>query len=361
MAQIFLSYSRQDVESARALASRLSGAGHEVWWDKNISGGSEFAAEIEQALTNADIVMVLWSNVSVKSPWVLDEAGEGRDTGRLLPVALDHCRPPLGFRQYQAIGLPRDAIETGVDEILHAVARKFGEGRDLHISDAPSTMNPNSVEAHCVKARQLDEDGKFEAAQQEIDTALSIDPQSWEANREAARLLYIQARPADAVDHCEKAIAAMKRDHESASLLVSCLRALGDGAALKHAAELAVARAEQSIASGSGVGPAFASGARGLAALGHRERARKWVRKALNIDPGNLPMRYSIASTLAGFLDDGEAGIEVLEPFVEHINSRSHLQLLEADPDWNSVRERREFQSLLARARKRIEALESTG
>jgi hypothetical protein len=44
-------------------------------------------------------------------------------------------------------------------------------------------------------------------------------------------------------------------------------------------------------------------------------------------------MRYTVAATLAAFLDDGDAALEVLEPFVEHVNNRAQLQLLEADPD----------------------------
>jgi hypothetical protein len=36
---------------------------------------------------------------------VRDEAGAGRDKGRLVPVTLDGCLPPLGFRQYHTIDL----------------------------------------------------------------------------------------------------------------------------------------------------------------------------------------------------------------------------------------------------------------
>ena len=94
--------------------------------------------------------------------------------------------------------------------------------------------------------------------------------------------------------------------------------------------------------------------------LGERERARKWARKALNIDPGNLVVRYQIASTLATFLEDGEAAIDTLEAFAEGLTNRAQLQLLEVDPDLTPIRERRDFQSLLAGARKRVEALEAT-
>ena len=40
-----------------------------------------------------------------RSAWVQDEAAEGRDSGRLVPVALGGCRPPLGFRQFHTIAL----------------------------------------------------------------------------------------------------------------------------------------------------------------------------------------------------------------------------------------------------------------
>src|SRR5215213_202591 len=99
MARIFLSYARADEASAKRLARVLEQAGHEVWWDRHIDGGSEFVSEIEQALERADVVLVAWSEHAAKSPWVRDEAGIGRDSGRLLPVALDHSLPPLGFRQ----------------------------------------------------------------------------------------------------------------------------------------------------------------------------------------------------------------------------------------------------------------------
>jgi len=357
VAQIFLSYSRRDAEAAKTIATALRERGHGVWWDKQISGGSKFAAEIEQALGDADVVMVLWSVSAIASSWVLDEAAEGRDTGRLLPVALDRCKPPLGFRQYQTIDAA-SGLDEAVDDVLSALDRRSGEHVEAHSNDR--SPDPNSAEAHCARARHLEAEGRFAEAQREIDGALRIDPESWEANRDAGRLLYMQGRPTDAIDFLEKAVSVLTSDHDSPALLISCYRAVQDDRAMKRAAGLALTRAEYSIASTEDVGLAFASGAKGLAALGHRDRARKWLRKALNVDPGNLSMRYALAATLAAFLGDAEAAIDVLESFVERASNRVHLQLLEADPDWNSVRELAAFRSLLARARKRVDAIETT-
>jgi len=105
LAKIFLSYAREDVDAAKQLAGCIASAGHEVWWDRHIHGGSRFTNEIDRALKNAEAVVVLWSDTSVESAWVQDEAAEGRDTGRLVPVTLGGCRPPLGFRQFHSIDL----------------------------------------------------------------------------------------------------------------------------------------------------------------------------------------------------------------------------------------------------------------
>jgi tetratricopeptide (TPR) repeat protein len=105
MATLFLSYSRDDVGRVRTLAAALERDGHQVWWDRHISGGQEFAGAIEQALDSADVVIVCWTASSVRSAWVRDEAAAGRDSGRLIPVTLDGRSPPLGFRQYQTIDL----------------------------------------------------------------------------------------------------------------------------------------------------------------------------------------------------------------------------------------------------------------
>jgi TolB-like protein len=105
MASVFLSYAREDAAKAKTLARAMEAAGHSVWWDNHIRGGAEFAGEIEQALDGADAVVVLWSEASVASSWVRDEATEGRESGRLVPVQLDDSRPPIGFRQLQTVDL----------------------------------------------------------------------------------------------------------------------------------------------------------------------------------------------------------------------------------------------------------------
>lgn len=105
MASVFLSYDHDDSDRAAPIAAALEGHGHSVWWDREIHGGAEYNNEIEAAVAQSDAVVVLWSAASVASPWVRDEAAEGRDNGKLVPVLIDPVKPPMGFRQFQTLDL----------------------------------------------------------------------------------------------------------------------------------------------------------------------------------------------------------------------------------------------------------------
>ena len=126
MASVFLSYDHDDASDAAAIASALEKAGYSVWWDREIHGGAEFQREIEEAVEEAEAVVVLWSGRSIKSTWVRDEAAEGRDLGKLIPVLLERVKPPMGFRQYQTIDLSdrrRASRPAQLEELLRAVAK----------------------------------------------------------------------------------------------------------------------------------------------------------------------------------------------------------------------------------------------
>jgi tetratricopeptide (TPR) repeat protein len=141
LAKLFLSYDRDNLAKAKALADALEGAGHEVWWDLHIKGGAEYTEEIEQALDSADHVIVLWTAASVKSAWVRDEAAAGRDSGRLVPVLLEPVNPPMGFRQFQTIDLggwsPRRGSD-GLDILLAALGSPAGRATSAKPATSPA-------------------------------------------------------------------------------------------------------------------------------------------------------------------------------------------------------------------------------
>jgi TolB-like protein len=126
---LFLSYSRADEAKARRLASALQDMGYQLWWDALIEGGATYARSISTALETADAVIVLWSAASIESDWVRDEAAQGRERHRLIPLSLDGSKAPLGFRQYQVIDLSHWHGRKGTKEMIaleRAIAATVG-------------------------------------------------------------------------------------------------------------------------------------------------------------------------------------------------------------------------------------------
>lgn len=105
MADVFLSYAREDSARAEQVAQGLRNAGLDVFWDNEIPPGQTWADFIEQKLTQSKALIVLWSEHSTKSQWVREEARMGRDKGVLIPVMIDASQPPFGFGEVQAANL----------------------------------------------------------------------------------------------------------------------------------------------------------------------------------------------------------------------------------------------------------------
>ena len=579
MARIFLSYARDDVEPAKQLAGCISEVGHNVWWDRRLHGGSRFAAEIDKALRDAEAVVVFWSPSSVESAWVQDEAAEGRDSGRLVPVSLASAKPPLGFRQFQTIdlgswdgtgtphaiddlleaigrtcdvearpsgadksdevkrsqkrlsvcvlpfinmsgepeqeyfsdGITEDIITDlskvsalsvvarntaftfkgqsvdvkevartlGVTYVLEGSVRKagnrvritaqmidgaagdhfwadrydrdlddiftiqdeiskaivgalrvkllpeekkaieargtssveayntflmarqqlisgdFGDPRlaetavrlcgqatllDPNYADAWALMalaqlrlrlwhardddplpaaeralqiNPDLAIPYCIKANYLEGEGRTKEAAELIRKAQELDPNSWEVNHEASRLLFRDGRPGDSIPFFEKAASLMDHDWRSPMMLMSCYRAVGDQDGLLRAATTTLERTEKAIARDPTNSSAMAAGAGALVRLGEAERAREWVRRALLLDPDNLNMRYNVACDLAAEFGDKEEALAAIGPFFDRINSAIWMRHVEADPDLDPIRDDPRFKSMLAAAKQR--------
>ena len=106
MTDIFVSYANEDRERAAQLAELLQAQGWRVWWDRRIPAGRTWRSVLEDALEQSRCMLVLWSEHSVASPWVAEEAEEARRLGKpLVPVLLDRVEPPIGFRSIQCADL----------------------------------------------------------------------------------------------------------------------------------------------------------------------------------------------------------------------------------------------------------------
>ena len=107
MADIFLGYDHADRQKAKALVSALQSEGWSVWWDREIPARRVWREVINEAWASARCLIVLWSERSVASDWVREEAEEGMKRGILLPVLIEDVQLPIGLRHIQAANLIR--------------------------------------------------------------------------------------------------------------------------------------------------------------------------------------------------------------------------------------------------------------
>ena len=126
MADIFISYAREDEDHVKDLVDALEQRGCSVFWDRRVPPGQTWRSHIGDALNGAKCVIVAWSRYSVNSRWVTEEADEGLKRNALIPVLLEAVDPPLGFRSIQAANLtglgrrqPSQQLNEFVDAVHH--------------------------------------------------------------------------------------------------------------------------------------------------------------------------------------------------------------------------------------------------
>ena len=234
---------------------------------------------------------------------------------------------------------------------------RFWHGKEqnaLAAANRALALNAELPEAYCVKARYLEDQGRADEAEQQVRKAIQLDPASWEANRETARLLFRHGHIREAIPYFEKAASLMETDWHNPGLLMSCFRSIGDEEGMLRAARIVLERTERAVAADPTNAPALAIGASALAESGQVDRAREWIRRALLLDPDNVSMRYNLVCALVVELRDYDQALDILPPYFEQVSSRSHLRHLEADPDLDPIRDDPRFKEMLASAKKRL-------
>lgn len=125
MADIFLSYSREDRSVAESLAAILPKHGWTLYWDRHLLAGEVFDDVLEREITAAKCVLVLWSGKSIASQWVRNEADEGATRKAMVSVRIEDVRVPLAFRRIQAadlVGWRGDPSDQRLAEVFRAIS-----------------------------------------------------------------------------------------------------------------------------------------------------------------------------------------------------------------------------------------------
>jgi formylglycine-generating enzyme required for sulfatase activity len=106
MADIFISYTKKDRSRVEPLAKVLEDHGWTVWWDPIIPTGKDFDDVIDEEISKARCVIVIWTKKSVKSKYVKGEAREALERGILVPIQIESgIKPPYDFRSIQTLSL----------------------------------------------------------------------------------------------------------------------------------------------------------------------------------------------------------------------------------------------------------------
>ena len=160
MADIFVSYASEDLERVKPLVAALAENGWSVWWDREIGAGSSYDQVIETAIDEAKCVVVVWSNQSIQSEWVRNEADEGLTRDVLVPIQIDDVRPPLAFRRRQTADLIKwTADDPGFVMMVNAINAILGGTAKISFPtvSAPATRRglPIAIGLVCVAVISL--------------------------------------------------------------------------------------------------------------------------------------------------------------------------------------------------------------
>jgi adenylate cyclase len=128
---VFVSYARPDEPLARRVAEALRAEGYQVWRDDELPAHRAYSDVIEERLSSARAVVVLWSAEAAKSQWVRAEADAAREAGTLVQAILENAVPPMPFNQIQCAdlsGWEGDTDTAGWRKLAASVRALAGPG-----------------------------------------------------------------------------------------------------------------------------------------------------------------------------------------------------------------------------------------
>jgi formylglycine-generating enzyme required for sulfatase activity len=176
MADIFISYAREDRDRAKLLAEALKEHGWSIWWDRDLPFGRPFDEVIRAELQAAGCVISLWTESAVKSLYVIGEARDALSLKKLISVFLTPYRTELpydlqGIHGVELIDWHGDTSNTefqrmvhGITSILEQPPQKKTKAETEHKVDEERKQK----EAEEERRRKADDDRKDKEVEEDI-------------------------------------------------------------------------------------------------------------------------------------------------------------------------------------------------
>lgn len=194
----FLSYSRANKDFAIKLAKELKAEGFHVWLDQlDIPAGARWDREVEKALEECEIFMIILTKASIDSENVLDEIGYAVDNGkRFLPVMLENCNVPLRLRRFQYVDFTTKNFDEGVESAKELLRSLIEQPTIPRVEDS-AVAQDQSAQAEREAKAEADRKAK-EDAERIADEELAAKAQAETARRAKEEADRIGAQKAEA-------------------------------------------------------------------------------------------------------------------------------------------------------------------
>lgn len=135
MTDIYVSYASEDQERVAQIVSALKGAGHAVWWDRDLEPSTDRKVAIAQHLADAKLNLVMWSRAAadpVAGKDVIEEAESSNGRGAYLGVLLDAVELPFGFGGHEAVDVaPFKGSPPEIAKVVAGVKKFMEEGQAI--------------------------------------------------------------------------------------------------------------------------------------------------------------------------------------------------------------------------------------
>ncbi|HEY5107254.1 MAG TPA: TIR domain-containing protein [Caulobacteraceae bacterium] len=158
MADIFISYKRENRPFAERLSIVLEQLGFEVWWDFDLLSGDRYRRVIRAIIDECKVAVVIWSELAIQSDFVLDEADYAKAQGKLCPARIDDVVLPFGFGSIHTDDLRSwdgELFDPHFQSLVKAVETRVGRKGRLGDSGRPMETQAAAAEMEAFKAAQL--------------------------------------------------------------------------------------------------------------------------------------------------------------------------------------------------------------